>query len=225
MKILIVEDDPLAASYLTQGLVESGHQVDHVGDGDTALRQASEGQYDALILDRMLPGRDGTEVVAALRRTGHDVPILMLTALGDVTDRIDGLRAGADDYLPKPFSFAELLARIETITRRRQPDTNTRILRVADLELDTVSRRASRAGVVIRLQPREFRLLEYLMRSAGRVLNRVELLEQVWGYRFDPETNVVDMHISRLRRKIDKDFAPPLLVTVRGAGYVLRDPR
>ena len=225
MKILIVEDDPLAASYLTQGLVESGYQVDHVSDGNAGLRQASEGKYDALILDRMLPGRDGTEVVAALRRTGHDVPILMLTAMGDVTDRVDGLRAGADDYLSKPFSFAELLARIETITRRRQPDTNTRVLRVADLELDTVSRSASRAGIVIRLQPREFRLLEYLMRSAGRVLNRVELLDQVWGYRFDPETNVVDMHISRLRRKIDKDFDPPLLVTVRGAGYVLRDPR
>ena len=225
MKILIVEDDPLAAAFLCQGLIESGHQVDQVNDGNVGLQQASDGDYDVLILDRMLPGREGTEIVETLRRAGHDVPVLMLTALGEVADRVEGLRAGADDYLPKPFSFAELLARIESITRRRQPDTSVRILRVADLELDRVNRTAARAGTGIRLQPREFRLLEYLMRYAGRVLNRTELLEQVWGYRFDPETNIVDMHISRLRRKIDKDFEPPLLVTVRGAGYVLRDPR
>lgn len=225
MKILIVEDDPLAASFLCQGLVECGHEVDHVSDGNVGLEHAAKGRYDVLILDRMLPGREGTAIVDALRRSGHDLPILMLTALGEVTDRVDGLRAGADDYLPKPFSFAELLARIDTITRRRQPEPNARILRVADLEIDTLNRTAARAGTVIRLQPREFRLLEYLMRYAGRVLNRTELLEQVWGYRFDPETNIVDMHISRLRRKIDKDFEPPLLVTVRGAGYVLREPR
>ena len=225
MKILIVEDDPLATAFLCQGLIESGHQVDQVNDGNVGLQQASDGDYDVLILDRMLPGREGTEIVETLRRAGDDVPVLMLTALGEVADRVDGLRAGADDYLPKPFSFAELLARIESITRRRQPDTSVRILRVADLELDRVNRTAARAGKGIHLQPREFRLLEYLMRYAGRVLNRTELLEQVWGYRFDPETNIVDMHISRLRRKIDKDFEPPLLVTVRGAGYVLRDPR
>ena len=225
MKILIVEDDPLATAFLCQGLIESGHQVDQVNDGNVGLQQASDGDYDVLILDRMLPGREGTEIVETLRRAGDDVPVLMLTALGEVADRVDGLRAGADDYLPKPFSFAELLARIESITRRRQPDTSARILRVADLELDRVNRTAARAGKGIHLQPREFRLLEYLMRYAGRVLNRTELLEQVWGYRFDPETNIVDMHISRLRRKIDKDFEPPLLVTVRGAGYVLRDPR
>ena len=225
MKILIVEDDPLATAFLCQGLIESGHQVDQVNDGNVGLQQASDGDYDVLILDRMLPGREGTEIVETLRRAGHDVPVLMLTALGEVADRVEGLRAGADDYLPKPFSFAELLARIESITRRRQPDTSVRILRVADLELDRVNRTAARAGKGIHLQPREFRLLEYLMRYAGRVLNRTELLEQVWGYRFDPETNIVDMHISRLRRKIDKDFEPPLLVTVRGAGYVLRDPR
>ena len=225
MKILIVEDDPLATAFLCQGLIESGHQVDQVNDGNVGLQQASDGDYDVLILDRMLPGREGTEIVETLRRAGDDVPVLMLTALGEVADRVEGLRAGADDYLPKPFSFAELLARIESITRRRQPDTSARILRVADLELDRVNRTAARAGKGIHLQPREFRLLEYLMRYAGRVLNRTELLEQVWGYRFDPETNIVDMHISRLRRKIDKDFEPPLLVTVRGAGYVLRDPR
>lgn len=224
LHILLVEDDGVAASYLRQGLSESGHTVECAADGDEGLELARNGDYDVLIIDRMLPGRDGTSIVTALRRAGRDVPILLLTALGDVEDRVSGLRAGADDYLPKPYAFAELLARLETITRRHAPETSAHILRVADLEMDTIKRTVMRAGRPIRLQPREFRLLEHLMRHAGEVLTRSVLLEKVWEYRFDPQTNIVDAHISRLRGKIDKDFEPALLVTVRGSGYSLREP-
>jgi len=224
LHILLVEDDGVAASYLCQGLRESGHLVDHAADGNQGLAQARDGDYDVLIIDRMLPGRDGTSIVTALRQAGREVPILMLTALGEVDERVHGLRAGADDYLPKPYAFAELLARLETITRRHSPDLPGHLLRVADLEMDTIKRTVTRSGQPIRLQPREFRLLEHLMRHAGEVLTRSVLLEKVWEYRFDPQTNIVDAHISRLRSKIDKDFEPPLLVTVRGAGYSLRTP-
>ena len=224
LNILLVEDDAVAASYLRQGLSESGHAVDHAADGQEGLTLARSGDYDVLIIDRMLPGRDGTSIVSALRQAGSEVPILLLTALGEVDDRVSGLRAGADDYLPKPYAFAELLARLETITRRHAPEVSAHLLRVADLEIDTIKRTVTRAGRTIRLQPREFRLLEHLMRHAGEVLTRSVLLEKVWEYRFDPQTNVVDAHISRLRSKIDKDFAPPLLITVRGAGYSLREP-
>ncbi|WP_207459194.1 response regulator transcription factor [Azospirillum sp. SYSU D00513] len=225
MKVLVIEDDRQAASYLAKGLKEAGHVVDVANDGKEGLFLAGSEHYDVLIVDRMLPGRDGLSLVEILRATGNDTPVLFLSALGSVDDRVKGLRAGGDDYLTKPFAFSELLARIEVLGRRRggsgQPQTK---LTVADLEMDLLSRSVRRAARPIELLPREFSLLEYLMRNAGSVVTRTMLLENVWDYHFDPQTNVIDVHIARLRQKIDKDFPQPLIHTVRGAGYSLRAP-
>ncbi|MDX1604873.1 MAG: response regulator transcription factor [Candidatus Competibacterales bacterium] len=224
MKLLVIEDDRDTAAYLVKGLRESGHVVDHAGDGDGGLELALAGQYDVLIVDRMLPGRDGLSIISALRGVDNTTPVLILSALGEVDDRVQGLTAGGDDYLVKPYAFGELLARIQALGRRIQPEQQRTQLRVSDLEMDCLKRKVSRAGQKITLQPREFRLLEYLMRHAGQVVTRTMLLENVWDYHFDPQTNVIDVHISRLRAKIDKDFDPPLLHTVRGAGYSLHEP-
>jgi two-component system OmpR family response regulator len=225
MRALILEDDFQTGRYIAKGLRESGHVADHVADGEEGLRHARVERYDVLIVDRMLPGLDGLTLVETLRSEGNTTPVLILSALGEVDDRIAGLRAGGDDYVTKPFAFAELLARLEALVRRaeRRSGPATR-LRVGDLELDLLSRQARRAGVAIALQPREFTLLEYLMRHAGQVVTRTMLLEGVWDYHFDPQTNVIDVHVSRLRAKIDRGFDLPLLETVRGAGYRLRDP-
>src|SRR6202047_1769785 len=224
MKILVVEDDRDTASYLAKGLGESGYTVDRSGDGREALFLASSGGYGAIILDRMLPGMDGLSLLGALRAAEIRTPALILSALGSVDDKVKGLRAGGDDYLVKPFAFSELLARLEALLRRGTGPTTTTKLRVADLELDLLTRNVSRGGKTIEVLPREFRLLEYLMRNAGHVVTRTMLLEHVWDYHFDPQTNVIDVQISRLRQKIDKSFDHPLLHTVRGAGYCLRAP-
>jgi two-component system, OmpR family, response regulator len=224
MKLLIVEDDRETASYLVKGLGESGYTVDRAGDGREGLFLASSGGYDAIVLDRMLPEIDGLAVLGALRAAAIRTPALILSALGSVDDRVKGLRAGGDDYLVKPFAFSELLARIEALLRRGAAAATTTMLRVADLELDLLTRTVKRNGKAIDVLPREFRLLEYLMRNSGHVVTRTMLLEHVWDYHFDPQTNVVDVHVSRLRQKIDKNFERPLLHTVRGAGYCLRAP-
>lgn len=224
MKVLVIEDDRQAASYLAKGLKEAGHVVDVANDGKEGLFLAGSEHYDVMIVDRMLPGRDGLSLVEIMRATGNDTPVLFLSALGSVDDRVKGLKAGGDDYLTKPFAFSELLARIEVLVRRRsagQPQTK---LTVADLELDLLSRTVKRAGKPIELLPREFALLEFMMRNAGSVVTRTMMLENVWDYHFDPQTNVIDVHIARLRQKIDKDFSVPLIHTVRGAGYCLRAP-
>jgi two-component system OmpR family response regulator len=223
MKILVIEDDRETAAYLVKGLNESGHVVDHAADGDSGLNLGLTASYDALIVDRMLPGRDGLSIISALREANVATPTLILSALGEVDDRVQGLTAGGDDYLVKPYAFAELLARLQALGRRAQPDQQRTVLKVADLELDCLKRKVTRAGQNIALQPREFRLLEYLMRHTGQVVTRTMLLENVWDYHFDPQTNVIDVHVSRLRAKIDKDFDRPLLHTVRGAGYSLYD--
>jgi two-component system OmpR family response regulator len=222
MRILLVEDDPHTAGFIAKGLGEDGHAVDHADNGRDGLFLASTEQYDAIVLDRMLPQVDGMAVLRTLRGTGNRTPVLLLTALGEVEHRVEGLRAGADDYLGKPFAYAELSARLDSMARRGAGGGSAPVsLRVADLELDLLRREAMRAGRKIELQPREFRLLEYLMRQADRVVTRTMLLESVWDYHFDPQTNVIDVHISRLRQKIDQGFATPLLHTVRGAGYRL----
>jgi two-component system, OmpR family, response regulator len=222
MRVLVIEDDVEAAAYLVKGLRESGHTVDHASDGEEGLSLALSAPYDVMIVDRMLPKRDGLSVVASVREEENDTPVLFLSALGEVDDRIKGLKAGGDDYLTKPYAFAELLARIEVLVRRSNPDQVKTKLQVGDLEVDLLSRKVVRAGEEIDLQPREFRLLEYLMKNADRVVTRTMLLENVWEYHFDPQTNVIDVHISRLRSKIDKNFDQPLLHTIRGAGYSLR---
>jgi two-component system, OmpR family, response regulator len=223
MRILIVEDDLEVARYLLKGLRESGYTADHAPTGNEGLAMASQEGYDALIVDRMLPGLDGLTLIETLRKAGKMTPVLILSALGDVDQRVRGLRAGGDDYLAKPFAFTELLARLEAVLRRgTAPNTPQTTLKAGDLELDLLSRTVKRAGTVIDLQPREFRLLEYLMRHAGHVVTRTMLLEGVWDYHFDPQTNVIDVHISRLRQKVDKGFPTPLIHTVRGAGYSLR---
>ena len=223
MRILLIEDDKEAAAYLCKALREAGHVPDHALDGDTGAAMAGEGGYDVLVVDRMLPRRDGLSVVQALRAEGARTPVLILSALGEVDDRVKGLRAGGDDYLTKPYAYTELLARIEALARRPVPEEQTTRYTVGDLSLDRLSHKVTRAGGSILLQPREFRLLEYLMKNAGQVVTRTMLLENVWDYHFDPQTNVIDVHISRLRSKIDKSFAKPLLHTVRGAGYMIRD--
>ena len=223
MKILVIEDDADAASYLIKGLRESGHTVDHAADGEKGLEMALSAPYDVAVVDRMLPRRDGLSVISAVREEGRDLPILVLSALSQVDDRVQGLRAGGDDYLTKPYAFTELLARIEALGRRRGAVPAQTVYRVGDLELDRLAHSARRGSLDIDLQPREFRLLEYLMRNAGQVVTRTMLLENVWDYHFDPQTNVIDVHISRLRAKIDKGFDRPLLHTVRGAGYMIRD--
>jgi two-component system OmpR family response regulator len=222
MRILIIEDDLEAARYMVKGLRESGHVVDHAAAGADGFNMAEQGGYDVLVVDRMLPGLDGLSLVEKLRRGGNTDPVLFLSALGDVDDRVRGLKAGGDDYLAKPYAFMELLARIEALARRRNPAEAETTLRVGALEMDLLTRKVTRAGSEIQLQPREFTLLEYLMRNAGQIVTRTMLLENVWEYHFDPQTNVIDVHISRLRAKIDKGFDTALLHTVRGAGYCLR---
>jgi len=223
MRVLVVEDDRETAQFLQRSLRESGHTTDIAGDGESGLAMAREGGYDVLIVDRMLPRRDGLSVVQALRAEGARTPVLILSALGEVDDRVKGLRAGGDDYLTKPYAYTELLARIEALVRRPAPEEQVTRYSVGDLALDRLSHKVTRAGEPILLQPREFRLLEYLMKHAGQVVTRTMLLENVWDYHFDPQTNVIDVHISRLRGKIDKGFAKQLLHTVRGAGYMIRD--
>ncbi len=223
MKILLIEDDREAASYLIQALDEARHVTHHAADGETGFAMASGMDYDVLIVDRMLPRRDGLSIVESLRAEGDKTPVLILSALGEVDDRVTGLRAGGDDYLTKPYAFAELLARVEVLARRSSPSEAATSYAVGGLSLDRLSRRVEREGEAILLQPREFRLLEYLMKNAGKVVTRTMLLENVWDYHFDPQTNVIDVHMSRLRSKIDKGHATPLLQTVRGAGYMIRE--
>src|SRR5947208_4602968 len=223
MRLLIIEDDREAAEYLVKAFREVGHVADIAMDGEEGLALALDTKYDVLVVDRMLPKVDGLAVIGALRAKAVETPVLILSALGQVDDRVKGLRAGGDDYLPKPYSFAELLARLEVLARRRGGRPEETVYRVGDLALDRLSHEVSRGGAEIALQPREFRLLEYLMKHAGQVVTRTMLLENVWDYHFDPQTNVIDVHISRLRSKIDKGFAQPLLHTVRGAGYMIRE--
>jgi two-component system, OmpR family, response regulator len=222
MRILIIEDDRDAAQWLVKGLQESGHVTDHAADGELGLALAREGVHDLLIVDRMLPKLDGLSIIMAIREDGLDVPVLILSALSDVDERVKGLRAGGDDYLAKPYAFAELLARVEGLGRRKLQEPAQTRLKASGLEIDLLTRSVAREGQPIILQPREFKLLEYLMRNAGHVVTRTMLLENVWDYHFDPQTNVIDVHISRLRAKIDKGFDKPILETIRGAGYMIR---
>jgi len=224
MRILVIEDDEQAAAYIQRGLKEQGHLVEHAADGELGLALAREDRFDALIVDRMLPKMDGLTIVSTLRADEVRTPVLFLSALGEVDDRVKGLKAGGDDYLTKPFAFAELDARLEALVRRGAPEDVVTKLACGELEIDILARRCTRGGQRIDLQPREFKLLEYLMRNAGQVVTRTMLLENVWEYHFDPQTNVIDVHISRLRTKIDKSFEEPLLHTIRGAGYSLREP-
>jgi len=222
MRILIIEDDREAANWLIKGLAESGHVADHAADGEAGLNLASEGIHDVLIVDRMLPKLDGLSLIRRLRDQGVRTPALILSALSDVDERVKGLRAGGDDYLGKPYAFSELLARVENLGRRPADKALETRLHAADLEIDLLTRTVTRAGKPIVLQPREFKLLEYLVRNAGHIVTRTMLLENVWDYHFDPQTNVIDVHVSRLRSKIDKGFDEPILQTVRGAGYMIR---
>ena len=224
MRVLIIEDDAEAAAYIVKSFRESGHVADRAADGLEGYAMARDGAYDVLIVDRMLPKLDGLSLIGGLREQNVQSPVLILSALGQVDDRVKGLRAGGDDYLAKPYAFSELLARTEALARRRQgPATEATVLRVGGLELDRLGHKLTRDGREIVLQPREYRLLEYLMKHAGQVVTRTMLLENVWDYHFDPQTNVIDVHVSRLRSKIDKGFDPPLLHTIRGAGYMLRE--
>jgi two-component system OmpR family response regulator len=225
MRVLLIEDDAEAAAFLVKALKEAGHISDHAADGETGLSLAETQIHDVLIVDRMLPKLDGLSVISKLRADGVQTPVLILSALGAVDDRVKGLRAGGDDYLTKPYAFSELLARVEALARRTAPEEATTNYAVGDLELDRLTHKVARSGKPILLQPREFRLLEYLMKHAGRVVTRTMLLENVWGYHFDPQTNVIDVHISRLRGKIDKEFDAPLLHTIRGVGYTIRVER
>ena len=223
MRILVVEDDKDVAGFVVRGLKEAGHVVEHADNGRDGLFLAASETFDAIVLDRMLPGGiDGLRILETLRGQQNTVPVLFLSAMAEVDDRVRGLKAGGDDYVTKPFAFAELLARVEALTRRGKSDAPVTKLTVGDLELDLLSRQVRRAGQKIDLQPREFRLLEYLMRHAGQVVTRTMLLEGVWDYHFDPQTNVIDVHVSRLRQKIDKPFPAALLHTVRNAGYMVR---
>lgn len=222
MRILIIEDDREAAAYLVKALKEAGHVADHASDGKVGFHMADTRDYDVMVVDRMLPERDGLSVVSGLREKGNGTPALILSALGQVDDRVTGLRAGGDDYLAKPYAFSELLARVEVLGRRRGGRDVETSYRVGDLELDRLSHEVKRGGKAIVLQPREFRLLEYLMKHAGQVVTRTMLLENVWDYHFDPQTNVIDVHISRLRSKIEREFDSALLHTVRGSGYIMR---
>ncbi|PZO03864.1 MAG: DNA-binding response regulator [Hyphomicrobiales bacterium] len=224
MRLLIVEDDAEAAAYLTKAFREAGHVADHAGDGLEGYAMAEGGGYDVLVVDRMLPRLDGLSLIRSLREQKDATPALILSALAQVDDRVKGLRAGGDDYLPKPYAFSELLARVEVLARRRgAPASEPTTYRVGDLDLDRLAHRVTRGGTEILLQPREFRLLEYLMKHAGQVVTRTMLLENVWDYHFDPQTNVIDVHVSRLRAKVDKGFEHPMIHTIRGAGYMVRD--
>jgi two-component system OmpR family response regulator len=226
MRVLVVEDDPTVAAFICKGLKENGHTADLASTGRDGLFMATTEAYDVLIMDRMLPDPDGLTIIKTLRGAGNVTPVLILSALGAVDDRVQGLRSGGDDYLVKPFAFAELLARVEILARRTStPPTTAQDskLVVRDLELDRLSRKVTRAGIPIDLQSREFRLLEYLLQHRGQVVTRTMLLENVWDYHFDPQTNVIDVHISRLRSKMDKNFPETLIKTVRGAGYIIED--
>jgi two-component system OmpR family response regulator len=224
MKLLVIEDDSQTTAFVKSSLEECGHVVDAVADGRDGLLLAAGSQYDVMIVDRMLPGIDGVSIIKTLRAAGVKTPALVLSALDRIDDRVTGLEAGSDDYLVKPFSFAELMARVNALARRPPLVNTPTVLRVADLEMDLLKRAVTRAGRRIQLQPKEFRLLEYLMRHAGQVVTRTMLLEQVWDFHFDPRTSMVETHISRLRSKIDKGFQVELIQTVRGAGYSLRAP-
>ena len=221
MQILIVEDDLEAADVMVRGLTEAGHACTTAGDGEAGLAAARKGGFDVYIVDRMMPRLDGLTMVELLRAEGDATPVLFLSALGEIVDRVAGLRAGGDDYLVKPYAFAELIARVEALSRRRETGQLQTVLKVGDLEMDLISRDVRRAGKELDLQPREFQLLEFLMRHAGQAVTRTMLLEKVWEYHFDPQTNVIDVHISRLRSKIDRGFDKAMLQTVRGAGYRL----
>jgi two-component system OmpR family response regulator len=222
MKVLLVEDNERVANFVKKGLVEAGHTIDHADNGRDGMFLAASEPYDVIVMDRMLPGSvDGLGIIAALRKTGSKVPILILSALSDVDERIRGLQSGGDDYLVKPFAFGELLARLDALVRRSQDQGAETTLVLGDLSVDLLSRKVTRGGKPVALQPREFKLLEYLMRHANQVVTRTMLLENVWDYRFDPQTNVVDVHVSKLRHKIDAGFARPLLRTIRNAGYML----
>lgn len=223
MRILVIEDDDETANYVAEGLREQGHAVTRAADGREGMLTALDGEFDAMVIDRMLPGRDGLSILGAIRAAGVNTPVLILSALGKVDDRIKGLREGADDYLVKPFSFAELSARLDALLRRPPLQEETAELRVGDLVIDLVSQKVARAGQPIVLQPREYRLLCHLARNAGRVVTRTMLLENVWDFHFEPGTSVVESHVSRLRTKVDKPFDRPLIHTVRGAGYSLHD--
>ena len=223
MHILLIEDDLPAALYLIKGLTECGHAVDHAADGEDGLHMALSNHHDVIVADRLLPKRDGLSIVRMLRADRRQTPVLVLSALGEVDDRIEGLRAGGDDYLVKPYSFSELLARLEALTRRVQPAEPAVLLQVADLVMDVQRHTVTRAGRLVRLQPREYRLLECLLRHSNQVVTRTMLLEQVWDFHFDPQTNVIDVHISRLRAKLDTGVVLHLLHTVRGAGYMLSE--
>ncbi len=221
MRILIVEDDLEAAEVMDRGLTEAGHECVRAADGEDGLTAARGGEFDVMIVDRMMPRMDGITMIQTIRREGDQTPVLFLSALGEITDRVDGLKAGGDDYLVKPYAFAELIARVEALSRRRETGSVQTMLRVGELEMDLIGRAVHRQGKEIDLQPREFQLLEFMMRHAGQSVTRTMLLEKVWEYHFDPQTNVIDVHISRLRSKIDKGFDKPMLQTVRGAGYRL----
>mgnify|MGYP002713012163 CR=1 FL=1 len=223
MHLLLIEDDREAAVWLIKGLQSVGHVVDHAADGEDGLHLALTGDYDVFIVDRMLPKRDGLSMIRMLRADGNPTPALVLSALGEVDDRIEGLRAGGDDYLVKPYAFDELVARLEVLTRRNKEQAPATQLKIADLILDLTTHKVTRAGKIIRLQPKEQQLLEYLMRHHDQIVTRNMLLEHVWDFHFDPQTNVVDTQISRLRSKIDKDFDMPLLHTIRGRGYRLSE--
>jgi two-component system, OmpR family, response regulator len=222
MRILVIEDDREAASWLLKGLAESGHVADLAADGEEGLALALEARHDVAVVDRMLPKLDGLSIVRKIREEGVKTPVLILSALADVDERVKGLRAGGDDYLGKPYAFSELLARVEGLGRRAGEVPLETKLRAAGLEIDLLTRTVTRDGKPILLQPREFKLLEYLVRNAGHIVTRTMLLENVWDYHFDPQTNVIDVHVSRLRSKIDKGFDDPILQTVRGAGYMIR---
>jgi two-component system, OmpR family, response regulator len=223
MQLLLIEDDLQAAEYLVKGLRENGYAVEHSPDGRDGLDKSSRGLYDVIIADRQLPYVDGLAIITALRERNDRTPVLILSALGTVDDRVHGLKAGGDDYLTKPFAFAELLARIEALRRRGAASNEATRLKIADLELDLLARRVTRAGRTIELTTKEFQLLEYLMRRAGQTVTRTMLLEGVWNLHFDPQTNITDVHMSRLRNAIDRGFPKPLIHTVRGAGYVLKE--
>jgi len=225
MRLLLIEDDQSVADFIVRGFKEAGHTIDHADNGKDGLFMATTETYDALIIDRMLPGVDGLSITRTLRASDNNTPVLILSALGQVDDRVKGLQAGGDDYLVKPFAFSELEARLEALTRRSRGRTETETtLHCADLHMDLLSREVRRGDQVIALQPRDFQLLEYLLRHQGQVVTRTMLLENVWDYHFDPQTNVIDVHISRLRAKIDKEFDTPLIHTVRGAGYKIDAP-
>jgi len=225
MRLLVIEDDPDVQSYITKGMKEAGHSIDTADNGKDGLFLATTEDYDAMIVDRMLPELDGLTIIKTIRGAGNPTPAIILSALGEVDDRVKGLRSGGDDYLTKPFAFAELLARVEILGRRKNDNLQNgdTKLHAGDLELDLLSRKVIRDGKTIELQSREFQLLEYMLQNKGQVITRTMLLEHVWDYHFDPQTNVIDVHISRLRSKIDKDFNTQIIRTVRGAGYIIED--